>query len=140
MAVIKTIFKYLTALVFFYIIILSIHAFAESAPAIPADPFKIPDATKLLDLLQVIAFVVLIFLGAITIVATYVGKLAKLLADYTDTKLDDENADKIVEFANRLSKFTLGILHIFPTLGKNPTTKALEEKLVELKAEKNEQA
>lgn len=140
MAILKTIFQYLAAIAFFYVIILGFHAFAQSGPVATADPFKIPDVTNLLNFLQNIAIFILLILGAICIVATYVGKGAKLLADFTETKLDDENADKIIEFANRLSKFILGVLPIFPTLGKNPTTKALEEKLVELNGDKNGQA
>lgn len=119
--------------VLFFLVIFGGGAFAQAVEPVAKEAFAFPDLGKAYEFIQLAGILVLLFLGAITILATYVGKAAKLIADFTDSKLDDEKAAKIIAFANRLSKLTLGYLQLFPTLGKNPATKALESKLEELK-------
>lgn len=127
----------LTFALLFTIILFGIAAFAQ-APELPAaDPFKLPDLEKVYQLLNALGFLIMTILGAVTVLATIAGKLAKLVTDWTESKEDDERAQMLILFANKLSAFTLQFLHIFPTLGKNPSTKALEEKLNELKADQN---
>ena len=64
------------------------------------------------------------FLGAVVVVAT-------ILAKITPSKEDDGKVNALVEMVHKL-------IAVLPTLGVNPETKKLKEKVEELKKIKND--
>ena len=91
---------------------------------------KIPDWIQL-------AGVVLMF---IVVAATIIVRIATFVARLTADPADDAKVARAQQVVNKAAEVLMNLMHIFPTLGKNPRTVQLEKTLEQVQEKPSDDA